>query len=191
MRTEIKKLHNQLATTMIYVTHDQIEAMTMGDRIAVMKDGKIQQMDTPLNTYNRPVNLFVAGFIGSPAMNFIHGRLTRNNDTLCFFDDSVNFPIPDYLVKNISDKITRDIILGIRPEDIEISSSDEWPELKVEVSEPMGNEIYLFLSTGKHKIIARVGADHLYSPNSLVRISFHWEKAHFFDPVSEKVVSLN
>ena len=139
MRTEISKLHQQLGTTMIYVTHDQVEAMTMGDRIVVMNQGNVQQIDTPLHIYNRPDNVFVAGFIGSPAMNFIQGIITRS-DGLLFKSTGFSLPIPSQQLKSLEPFMDKHVVLGVRPEDIrsvQKNGNDSF-QATVEVVEPMG-----------------------------------------------------
>jgi multiple sugar transport system ATP-binding protein len=152
MRTEISRLHHQLGATMIYVTHDQVEAMTMGERIVVMESGKVQQVDTPLNLYDRPVNKFVAGFIGSPAMNFLVGQLTRQ-DGLQFVTKSGSVPLPDSW-EPPAGTMDRELVLGIRPEHIEVDDNGLW-RLSVQVIEPLGNETLLYLSTGSEQITVR------------------------------------
>ncbi len=148
MRVEIKKLHKQLKTTMIYVTHDQVEAMTMGSRIAVMKDGIIHQLDTPLNIYNKPADLFVASFIGSPAMNFISMKIT--NDNFLYSENSdFKIPIPEKYLSQLKNQADKEITLGIRPNDFSIQSEsrNEYKlEANLELVEPLGNETILYLS---------------------------------------------
>lgn len=162
MRAEISKLHQRLGATMIYVTHDQVEGMTMGDRIVVMKDGIIQQIDTPLNLYNNPVNKFVAGFIGSPAMNFFEGKIRREG-RLYFgeVNNGIKLEIPESLESKIVSLIGKDIYLGIRPEHIFIyeyhhGALDATAILQVDISEPMGNEVYLYFNSSTAQIVARV-----------------------------------
>jgi len=191
MRTEISKLHNRLETTMIYVTHDQMEAMTMGDRIVVMKDGLVQQIDTPLNLYNHSVNKFVAGFIGSPSMNFMAGTL--NNDSgLIFAENRIKLPIPEKFHKRLSNFVNKQIIFGIRPEDIYLAGfapgiqSTTKASSLLEVLEPMGNEIFLYLNSGKHQFVARVNADENPTVGDDIEIIFNMEKGHFFDPDTEE-----
>jgi len=191
MRTEISKLHNRLETTMIYVTHDQMEAMTMGDRIVVMKDGFVQQIDTPLKLYNHPVNKFVAGFIGSPSMNFMNGTLF-NDSGLIFAENKIKLPIPDKFHERLKNFINKQIIFGIRPEDIYlagfapgIQNASKATSL-LEVVEPMGNEIFLYLNSGSHQFVARVNADENPTVGDDVELIFNVEKGHFFDPVTEQ-----
>ena len=188
MRAEISKLHSRLEATMIYVTHDQVEAMTMGDRIVVMKDGLIQQIDAPLNLYDNPVNQFVAGFIGSPSMNFISGRLVSGgNGMLAFEEGKVQIQLPSSYNDQLRDHIDREVTLGIRPEDIHdpdtIGKGVETAEIKaiVEVVEPMGSEVFLYLTTGKSSFVARVDPLHMPVVDQEVRLAVEVDKAHFFD----------
>jgi multiple sugar transport system ATP-binding protein len=191
MRTEISKLHNRLETTMIYVTHDQMEAMTMGDRIVVMKDGFVHQIDTPLNLYNHPINKFVAGFIGSPSMNFMAGTVCNNNGMI-FAEGKIQLNIPSKFHQQLSPYIDKQIIFGIRPEDI--YEANFAPGIKsfskvnslLEVVEPMGNEIFLYLNTGNHQFVARVNSSENPSVGNNVEIVFNMEKGHFFDPETEE-----
>jgi multiple sugar transport system ATP-binding protein len=194
MRTEISKLHNRLETTMIYVTHDQVEAMTMGDRIVVMKDGHIQQIDAPLNLYNHPKNKFVAGFIGSPAMNFVTGKIFQNHGL--FFDDGrFKFRVPKKFENNLEKLKEREVVFGIRPEDFYLADDaanlTEIAELTatVEVVEPMGNEIYLYLNTGTNSLVARVNARSEPPIGSQLKLVLDMSKAHFFDSQSEGSLS--
>ncbi len=191
MRTEISKLHNRLETTMIYVTHDQMEAMTMGDRIVVMKDGVVHQIDTPLNLYNFPVNKFVAGFIGSPAMNFMTGTLRRENG-LIFDEGNIKLTIPEDYQDKLAKYLDRQLILGIRPEDIndahfaEHVKNPAYVETLLEVVEPMGNEFFLYLNTGKHQLVARISEKNELVVGQNAKLVFKMEKAHFFDAETEK-----
>ncbi len=193
MRTEISKLHNRLETTMIYVTHDQMEAMTMGDRIVVMKDGVVQQVDSPLNLYNNPINKFVAGFIGSPAMNFMTGRLKQDNG-LIFDEGNIQLKIPENYHKKLSSYVGKKIIFGIRPEDINEASftqqitSPAVAESLLEVVEPMGNEFFLYLNSGIHQFVARINEQVQLSAGTKIQVAFKMEKAHFFDIETEKKI---
>jgi len=198
-RTDISKLHARLGATMIYVTHDQVEAMTMGDRICVMKDGNIMQVDEPLDLYNNPENMFVAGFIGSPPMNFFKGKLTRSGNKVVFTEtNSQGTPIAveltDKLATIAANYIDKDIVLGIRPEDAQDSLNLSAPnpattvEVTVEVSEPMGAETYLYLDTGAHSFIARVRASDRFDVGQKVQITFQMDKVHLFDPATESVL---
>ena len=198
-RTEISKLHARLGATMIYVTHDQVEAMTMGDRICVMKDGHIMQVATPLDLYNHPANMYVAGFIGSPPMNFLKGRIKRSGNHLLFIEDNtrstpLSVQLTDDLAQKASAYVDKPIVLGVRPEDAQDSltlatpNPDHTVEVTVEVSEPMGAETYLYLDTGAHSFIARVRASDRFDVNQKVKITFQMDKAKIFDPTTEAVL---
>lgn len=194
MRTEISKLHTRLETTMIYVTHDQVEAMTMGDRIVVMKDGNIQQIDTPLNLYNYPRNKFVAGFIGSPAMNFMTGKVVQANG-LFFHEGRFQFKAPQKFAAGLETYKDRDVIFGIRPEDFHLADNAERVAepaemtATVEVVEPMGNEIYLYLNSGSNSLVARVNARSEPPIGSQLQLVVDMSKAHFFDGQNEMSLS--
>ena len=199
MRTEISRLHAKLGATMIYVTHDQVEAMTMGDRICVMKDGHIQQVDEPLALYNHPANVFVAGFIGSPPMNFLKGSLVQEAGGVWFAENNkggkpVHVRLTDRLARAGSRHLGKPVILGIRPEDLADTrtlpepSGESSPSARVEVAEPMGAETLLYLNTGAHTFIARVHADHAYRMDETVPLFFNLEKGHLFDAETEKVL---
>ncbi|PID28261.1 MAG: sugar ABC transporter ATP-binding protein [Candidatus Cloacimonadota bacterium] len=191
MRAEIIKLHRRLSTTMIYVTHDQVEAMTMGDKIVVMKDGVIQQIDSPLNVYNNPKNLFVAGFIGSPSINRISGKLTKENNQVAFISEDIKITLTEDQKDMLSDYTGKEIILGIRPEDIydkDFSSLAEEPralETVCEVVEPMGNEFILYLLAGKNKLTARIDPKRMPEPDKKFVAALDMKKAHFFDSETE------
>jgi multiple sugar transport system ATP-binding protein len=191
MRTEIKRLHNIIGATMIYVTHDQTEAMTMGDRIVVMKDGLIQQAAEPLTLYNEPANRFVAGFIGMPQMNFFDGRIEAEENTYFFkTEDGINIRLGEKIRPELKD--TGKVILGLRPEDVgslSASKNSSNPEIEgiIEVVEPLGSEIYLYLICGTHEVISRVEASEKhYEPGQNISLKVNLNKAHFFDPETEK-----
>jgi multiple sugar transport system ATP-binding protein len=194
MRTEIHKLHIRLQTTMIYVTHDQVEAMTMGDRIAVMKDGLIQQVADPVTLYDEPRNKFVAGFIGSPPMNFMQGRIIKKDGRLFFDEGRLRVKIIEDMYGKMTHYLDKEVIFGVRPEDIydKLFVSDAPPEnvvrVNCEVVEPMGSEVYLHLNTGKHTFIARVGAHNRPSVNQDMDLVFDMSKVHFFDRTDEKTI---
>jgi len=192
MRTEISKLHKQLRTTMIYVTHDQVEAITMGDRIVVMKNGIVHQIDTPLNLYNKPTDLFVASFIGSPGMNFMEGKITNTNG-FWFDEGKIKLRVPENFKNRLNDYFGKSIILGIRPENINITekTSDEKSSsvsAMVEVVEPMGNEIFVYLHTGLNPFVARVHPRTEARIGEPVVLSFDMDKAHFFDKSTKKAI---
>lgn len=190
MRTEIKKLHAELGTTMVYVTHDQVEAMTMGDRIVVMKDGFIHQVDSPLNVYSEPNDVFVAGFIGSPSMNFMNVQVTRNGEGVKLSEGQLEFTVPEQYKDAIEKSNVEDVVLGIRPEDIHFAKDKpEGPntfQMVVDVSEPMGSEVYLYFSTKQNNLVARIEGNYDFKYNEKVPISFNMDQAHLFDKKSEK-----
>ena len=194
MRTEIKKLHKQLKVTMVYVTHDQIEAMTMGDRIAVMKSGIIHQIDTPLNLYSKPNDLFVAGFMGSPAMNFIHTTL-RDGENYIADEGNVQIQLSKQTHSALKKYIGKPLVVGIRPEDISLVEPAENGTkilLNVEVFEPMGNETNIYFTTGKTPIVCRTPD---FNPDAEVQdtipVYLNREKMHFFDPESGLTIRRN
>ena len=199
MRTEISKLHASLGATMVYVTHDQVEAMTMGDRICVMNNGEIMQVAQPLELYNNPKNMFVAGFIGSPPMNFIHGTIQEESGRIVFAEDSkgepgLKFPLNEGLSQKAKPYLGKSIVFGIRPEKIAdalfVETNQDHPKIqaKVEVSEPMGSETFLYLHTGNHNLIAKVRSTDRYQINQDVDLVFDLETAHLFDPETEDVL---
>ncbi|SFJ14945.1 ABC transporter ATP-binding protein [Thermoflavimicrobium dichotomicum] len=194
MRTEISKLHQRLQTTFIYVTHDQVEAMTMGNRIVVMKDGIIQQADTPTEIYQRPANMFVAEFIGSPAINFVSGSLVEEEQKAYFVTTGVRLPLPDEhaAVLREKDYIGKEVVFGIRPESIHddslfLESSPDSTFLgKVEVVENMGSEMILYVSGFSDQwLTAKIHARTLLSPGDTIKLALDMKKAHIFDKESE------
>lgn len=196
MRTEIAKLHKRLQTTFIYVTHDQTEAMTMGSRIVVMKDGVIQQADAPQEIYAHPANVFVAGFIGSPQMNFIDAKLEEKDGTLFVNFDKCSIKLPEGTAKTLKDKgyAGKEVIFGIRPEDIEVSKSfiaehkDSTIRTTLEVKELMGAESYLYLSTGKYSLTTRIEGSSDENIGSLIDVAINMDKIHIFDKDTEETV---
>ncbi len=205
MRTEISKLHDRLQTTMIYVTHDQVEAMTMGDRICVMKDGIIQQLDSPLKLYNDPSNRFVAGFIGSPPMNFIELSLIEKNGTekgLWLVENGVEgsptllkLKLTPEMAQGARSFIGKKVIFGIRPENIYdrlfysgVVKDGSWFKATVDVVEPMGAEKYLYLTTGKSNFVARVGPHNSAKIHQDIELVFNMETIHLFDPESGNTI---
>ncbi|HIJ66416.1 MAG TPA: sn-glycerol-3-phosphate ABC transporter ATP-binding protein UgpC [Candidatus Hydrogenedentes bacterium] len=192
MRAEISKLHTRLQSTMIYVTHDQVEAMTMGDRIVVMLDGVIQQIATPLELYKKPVNKFVAGFIGTPPMNFLSGAIRAEDGALRFADDtgSVDLDVAPVHRDALGSFVGRNIIFGIRPEDMEENESQvavagKSIQANVDVVEPMGSEIYLYLDIGGQSVTARIDVDREPEVNKPHVLNVTMDNAHFFDPETE------
>ena len=196
MRTEIIKLHKKLATTFIYVTHDQTEAMTMGDRIVVMKDGIIQQVDTPQNLYDMPCNMFVAGFIGSPQMNFLDGTLIKKGDLygIDLGGDVIPLPKEKTADGKLDSYVGKKIKMGIRPEDIDdepefmAKHTDCQLDAKVDVSEMMGAEIYLYLEYKGNKMTARVAPTSKARNGDTVRVAFDPHKVHLFDIETEQTI---
>ncbi|XSG73557.1 ABC transporter ATP-binding protein [Herpetosiphon llansteffanensis] len=194
-RAEISKLHQRLKTTFIYVTHDQTEAMTMGSRIAVMRDGLLQQLDSPQTLYDHPVNKFVAGFIGSPSMNFIKGTLTKGDGRLFFDGGSFAVPIPNSRRAHIESYVGKEVELGVRPEDVHDAAllppginGDAVVETTVDVTEPMGSEIYAYLESGQHSIIGRFDPRTSARPGQPIRAVYDMEKMHIFDIATEKAL---
>ncbi|MDT8392040.1 MAG: sn-glycerol-3-phosphate ABC transporter ATP-binding protein UgpC [Lentisphaeria bacterium] len=195
MRVEINKLHAQLKTTMIYVTHDQVEAMTMGDRIVVMKDGVVQQVARPTELYDNPANKFVAGFIGTPPMNFFEGVIKENGDTVMFDGGAFQFTIPEAWRPTLRTHAGRPVTFGSRPENIGSNSAKMIagaPSIQatIEVTEPMGSETYLHLKAGDHRFISRVDAHVTATYGDKLDLPIDMKKAHFFDGDSELVIDL-
>ena len=196
MRTEIIKLHKKLATTFIYVTHDQTEAMTMGDRIVVMKDGIIQQVDTPQNLYDMPCNMFVAGFIGSPQMNFLDGTIVKKGDqySVDLGGDLIPLPKEKTADSKLDSYVGKKVKMGIRPEDIDdepefmAKHTDCQLDAKVDVSEMMGAEIYLYLEYKGNKMTARVAPTSKARNGDTVRVAFDPHKVHLFDIETEQTI---
>jgi multiple sugar transport system ATP-binding protein len=189
MRNEISRLHAKLGTTMIYVTHDQVEAMTMGDRIVVMKDGVIQQVNDPISLYDHPVNKFVAGFIGSPPMNFLEGQLEDADGALWFNEGKVRFRIATAQAAALRAAGAREVTMGIRPEDFfdpeftRIGDDESLEDMTatVENVEPMGAEAYVYLTTGKTPLVARVDPHIKAEIEKPKTLKVNMKKAHFFE----------
>ena len=184
MRGELKRLQHQLGTTTIYVTHDQAEAMTLASRVAVMKKGRLQQFDTPMNIYNSPVNQCVAELVGSPSMNFIEGEI----DNGAFVSDSLRITLIPDQVKRLSGESR--LTMGIRPEHVQVLTAPQDGAIaaNVYVTELMGNETFVFLSLGTDRLIARAPADFRADLESKVWLHLAIEKAHFFDSKTEKAI---
>ncbi len=203
MRMEISRLHQRLGATMVYVTHDQVEAMTMGDRIVVMKDGVVQQIADPIQIYHRPANLFVAGFIGAPSMNFFRGVLRSAADGLYFEEQTqpsdlgqagFKLKLPGELANGVKSKAGQSVILGVRPENI------TWPankpaadaantfDAKVELVEPLGSETFVHLTTGSNSFVIRLDRMERMAVGDKCSVVFDLTRAHFFDPATEKVI---
>ena len=189
LRVEIKRLHQSLKNTMIYVTHDQIEALTLADRIAIMKSGVIQQLDDPMTIYNRPRNLFVAGFIGSPSMNFIRGEIAERGGRRVFHTDGVDFSLDGYDA-NGTLSAGRKVVLGVRPEhvlvDEDIAGADEIHEAVVDIEEPMGADNLLWLKHAGQVLGVRTAGTRRYRPGTKVRLGFDMAVASLFDATTEE-----
>ena len=203
MRAEISKLHDRLNSTMIYVTHDQVEAMTMGDRIVVMKDGVIQQVAEPISLYDNPKNMFVAGFIGSPPMNFFKGNIEQRQGALWFVESSSSgngqkgfaVRINDDMAKKLTGHVGKAVVFGSRPEDINdkrnasFANPEQTLPATVEVVEPMGAEIFVYLTTGSHSFVARVNAHQKAEVGQKLDMAFDMRKCHFFDAATEQAIA--
>jgi multiple sugar transport system ATP-binding protein len=195
MRSEISRLHSQLGSTMIYVTHDQVEAMTMGDRICVMRDGKIMQVADPLTLYRKPENVFVAGFIGSPPMNLLKGKIDQRDGALVFTENAeqnfLTIPLRGRLENLASRYAGKNVIFGIRPEHLsdDIKNQSHVPIAStVEIAEPMGSESLVYLKAGTGNLIARIHGEHLYHLGEALTVQLDLEKAHLFDAETENII---
>jgi multiple sugar transport system ATP-binding protein len=194
MRSELIKLHYQLEATMIYVTHDQVEAMTMGDRIVIMNNGEIQQVGAPMEVYDHPINVFVAGFIGSPAMNFFQGKLTAQNSDLFVDFEKFAVKLPKSQANRFGNHVNQRVVFGIRPENI--SDREESGEhqqervpAKVNVVEPLGSEVIVELSAGDHTFVGRLDPSTAARPMQEMAVYFDMSRFHLFD--AETGVSLS
>jgi len=184
MRVEIARLHRRLGATMVYVTHDQIEAMTLGQRIVVLRDGQVQQIDTPMALYERPANLFVATFLGSPAMNVLTGRLVRADGLALDLGDGVRLPLGAAQVDE--PWLEREVTVGVRPEDLQPAAAGSANAFApdVEVVEPVGNEIFVNLRLGAQALVARLGPQALPVVGVPLALELLAPKLHFFDPAT-------
>ncbi len=197
MRIEISKLHQRLETTIIYVTHDQTEAMTLGTRIVVMKDGVIQQVDTPQNLYDKPNNLFVAGFMGSPQMNLLDAKVVKSGNDVRLMFGSHSIKVPEAKAKKLVDGnyIDKTVVLGIRPEDVKdeemfISQSpDSTIDATVKVYELLGAEVFLYFTIDQFDITARVNPRTKARPGDTIQIALDLTKIHIFDKETEQVIT--
>jgi multiple sugar transport system ATP-binding protein len=203
MRREIAQLHSRLAATMIYVTHDQVEALTLGDRIAVMRGGTLQQVAGPMELYRRPANLFVAGFIGSPPMNFFHGTIVSDGGGLSFQEEAepagaapgFKLRVDGEMSPRLAGFAGKKVVMGIRPEHIaEKTGARDAPagqviEALAGVVEPMGPETFLYAANGAHSFAARLRADFRVAAQQKVSLLFDMRQAHFFDPASEMAIA--
>ena len=194
MRTELHRLHIKLQSTMVYVTHDQTEAMTLGDRIVVMKDGVVQQIDAPTTVYNSPINKFVASFIGAPPMNFLEGKIVKKESKLYFDEGNFKVRLVEEMFDPLSKYLDKAVTLGVRSEDIydKLFVSEAPPEnivsMTCEVVEHLGSEVYIYMNTGKHIVVGRVSGDANPDINQDIDVVFDMSKVHFFDKVTEKTI---
>jgi multiple sugar transport system ATP-binding protein len=194
MRAELSKLHTRLQATMIYVTHDQVEAMTMGEKIVVMKATEVQQIASPKEMYNKPINKFVAGFIGSPSMNFIEGTLESKKGGMYFNEENFEVRVPDTMMEKLKGKMGAEVTMGIRPEDIydkvyaPNASADNTIVATVEVVEQLGSESNVYLTTGKTPFIAKMDSEAEVEVNQEVELVLDMNKAHFFDSQTESAI---
>ena len=180
MRVEIKELHQRLGSTIVYVTHDQIEAMTMADKIVVMRDGRVEQIGTPLGLYDNPANTFVASFIGSPSLNFVHGRIASEGGQKCFVSDGgLSLPLPETPAE-----VGQEVTYGIRPEHIQIGAGGV--PMEVVVIEPTGSETQIFAKSGKDLIDALVRERISARPGSELGFVINPEDVHLFDRKTEQ-----
>ena len=193
-RAMLSRLHLSLGTTFIYVTHDQTEAMTMGERIAVQKDGVLLQVDTPQNLYDHPANIFVAGFIGSPAMNFFDARLMGSKDEMYIQADAFQVKVPQEKIPALSEHLGKDVVFGIRPEDIHdqmfvpVDVSAALLVAEVDVMEPMGSEKYLYLMVDGADFVARVDPRSTAAVGQELEIALNMENMHLFDAKTEEAI---
>ncbi|MBV9861696.1 MAG: sn-glycerol-3-phosphate ABC transporter ATP-binding protein UgpC [Alphaproteobacteria bacterium] len=189
MRVELKKLHTRLGTTAIYVTHDQVEAMTLGDRVVVMKDGWVQQVGEPLELYNQPANRFVAGFIGSPAMNFATVRVEQANGTLWAGAEGMHIKVPEAISGRVEPYAGREVEIGIRPEDLRVANGADPAEFsfdaQVEVVERLGSETLLDVAVGARTMVAAVEPAVPARVHDRLRLALNPERLHFFDAETE------
>jgi multiple sugar transport system ATP-binding protein len=193
MRVELKRLHERLETTAIYVTHDQVEAMTLGTRVVVMRDGWVQQVGEPLEIYSKPQNRFVAGFIGSPPMNFIPVTLADSAGSLCAEAPGFRVKVPGDRASRLAPYRGRTVTFGVRPEDLRVTASGEPSDhafdATVDVVEPLGAEILLDVTVAGQSIVARVEPTLRVRPHEKIRLSLLPERVHFFDAETEKVIA--
>jgi multiple sugar transport system ATP-binding protein len=192
MRVELKKLHERLGTTAIYVTHDQVEAMTLGDRVVVMRDGWVQQVGDPMELYNEPANRFVAGFIGSPAMNFAHVRIAGANGALWAEGEGIRLRVPGPLTNRLGPYVGQEVALGIRPEDMRVASDADPAEMNldavVEVVERLGSEILLDVAVGPVMMVASVEPTVGAKVHDRLRLAVNSHRMHFFDSENEAAI---
>ena len=196
MRTELTKIHNRVGTTFVYVTHDQVEAMTMATRIVVMKDGLIQQVDSPQTLYDKPVNMFVAGFIGTPQMNFINATLEKKDDGvyICFEGNSLKLPAEKAADPALQDYIGKEVVAGIRPECIHdepiylSTMSENVIDVDVDITELMGAEIYLYIKIGEQNAIAKVSSRSQARAGDTIQVAIEASRIHLFDKDTQRYI---
>jgi multiple sugar transport system ATP-binding protein len=192
MRAEIRRLHNRLRATSIFVTHDQVEAMTLGSRVVVMKDGYVQQVGEPLEIYGKPANKFVAGFIGSPAMNFLPVTVSETSGSIFLETNGLRTKVPASKMGSLQAYKGQAVTLGIRPEDLRVGSGADSADLAfdavVEVVEPLGSEILLNVSVGGQSVVCRVEPSIKAKPHEKIRMAFVPERIHFFEAKTEAVI---
>jgi multiple sugar transport system ATP-binding protein len=192
MRVELKKIHDRLGTTAVYVTHDQVEAMTLGDRVVVMKDGLVQQVGEPLELYNRPTNRFVAGFIGSPAMNFAKVSVVEENGAICAVNEGMHLTLPPPLAARLRAHVGQEVTLGIRPEDLSVVPGGESDGLSfpavVEVIERLGSQILLDVKVGSGAMVVAVEPTLQTKVREQLRLALDAQRLHFFDGRSETAI---
>jgi multiple sugar transport system ATP-binding protein len=183
-RAEIARLHQRLGTTTVYVTHDQVEAMTMGQRIAVMSEARLQQVGSPQELYDHPDNRFVAGFIGSPSMNFLEVDVTRTGDAVQLKGDGIDIPLPDHYMAGFKSFTGNKLVVGVRPEHLDVEAPPPSGSLSgnADVVEYLGNEELIHLSVGGHDIVALIGSEHHVKPGDDLTLNISLDKVHLFDP---------
>jgi len=186
MRTELEQLHHKLKTTTIYVTHDQVEAMTLGDKIAVMRDGVIHQYDSPQQTYDHPVDLFVAGFIGSPAMNFLEAHVSAEDGKIALVGKGFHLVLP----KEKAGELPSEVTVGIRPEDLDgpVSEGENTMTMCVQVTEPLGNELLVYADCGGERVVANLDPHRKVTLDSTITLKVNIETLHLFDREGEQTL---
>ena len=186
MRTELEQLHHKLKTTTVYVTHDQVEAMTLGSRIAVMKDGVIHQYASPQETYDHPANQFVAGFIGSPAMNFLAAKVESKGETIILVGTGFQLTLPKERVNTLPSEV----FVGIRPEDLSgpVTDGESIIEVKVLVTEPLGNELLVYADCGEDRVVANLDPHQRVEIDSTIKLAVDMNGLHLFDRESEQTI---
>jgi multiple sugar transport system ATP-binding protein len=192
MRVELKKLHERLGTTAIYVTHDQVEAMTLGDRVVVMRDGRVQQVGDPMELYSSPANRFVAGFLGSPAMNFAGVRIAAQNGGLWAEREGIRIKVPQPMMPRLGNYAGKEVTFGVRPEDMHIAGEADPNDLSfdaaVEVVERLGSEILLDVAVGSATMVASVAPTATAKVHEKLRLAVNPERLHFFDNETEAAI---